>query len=497
MVGSRHTPGPRPFLQQEPEATLNEVRGHVGKWNSSYVALAGQLPRPVWREFLVSALESMRELDDLPAQARLIADLSQHVDAPRREHLAGVALQGLHAIDRADERISVAAGIAPRLSTGRERALLEEAATWVGEIPGSGYLRTRGRADTGADACRASTAPRCLAGGRRPANVRRGHAAHAAHNAHAVQRCRASARAKRPVSRLAGQSRNRGGHGCDSQEVGPIPSHLGETLDIVDQLPCGQAFVDSEAAGALHLLAPCLPVDLLPRAVVVARRLEDGQHRASGLAAIAGRLDPASRQRLLDEALDAARSSSLTVRRGRFLAALLPYLSEPRRTEVAREALEVLRQDDFPGQRLGALISVAPYLPAADVLPTLRHDLFHRNRTHGGLPAIAAGARLLPAAEQPQLAAELATFATGMLDVSNPAKYRQELLSCAADIFASSHAIESNRDVVLKLLPMLTSYPRSEFLDYLRALLPCLVLGDQGAATEMADAVADVCTWWP
>src|SRR5262249_36957203 len=82
----------------------------------------------------------------------------------------------------------------------------------------------------------------------------------------------------------------------------------------------------AERAAALGALAPCLPVELLPEALTVARSIESSSARAHALGMLAARLPGEQGAQMLAEALSAARSIESSYFRARALSELTPCL---------------------------------------------------------------------------------------------------------------------------------------------------------------------------
>ncbi|RMF22823.1 MAG: hypothetical protein D6765_13835, partial [Bacteroidetes bacterium] len=169
------------------------------------------------------------------------------------------------------------------------------------------------------------------------------------------------------------------------------------------------------------------------------------------------------RQEVLFEALDIAREIVDERYRAEALAALAPHLPEKKRQEVLREALEVARAIENEGNRAEALSALTPHLPEAllsealDVAREIEEEM---------LRAWALAA----------LAPRLHEWA----------RHRGE---------------EAWREACTTLR-RLALYPRPEFLQDLKTLLPFfLELVPEGerkdAAGHIFHAAWDVTQWWP
>jgi hypothetical protein len=474
-----------PHLETPIEETLEEVRPRLGRWNSAFLSLREHLSTQGWRRLLLGALRDMRAIEDWEEQALLLAHLSPWLngDGP---HLGEIAAERLLRIERADNRVLALAALASLLPRNRRDALVAEAPSWITEVPVEWP-------DAVARALQALV-PMLVAHGDLAAAWRALDGVRERDGIDAVRvRLMTSLVAQADARRLAELAvRARGLKpglvrvcalavlACLSRKPGSL---FEEALDVVSDLPRSAEFTASERSEALVFLAPRLPEHLLPRALRLARRLTDGHHRSLALAALAQRLEPVDRGRLLGEALADARASSLTERRGEFLAALLPFLPPSGHTEIALEALGLLAGSVYLG-RLGPTCELAAYLPEENWLPVIRTMLDDQ----GALSTMLAAARILPTGEQLPLAVALLERAARLDD--------REVLGATAALLATHQPPESARDAALAVLG-LAGRRRSKVLVDLSQLLPALLAGSPADAGPLARAVLDVCRWWP
>jgi hypothetical protein len=121
----------------------------------------------------------------------------------------------------------------------------------------------------------------------------------------------------------------------------------------------------------LSAVAPRLPAELLELALMTARTLDvTNGERAKAITSLLPRFDGTLRERVRQEALDAARAIEKSPSRATALIGLLPCLTGDARDAVLAEALHAAQATTEPEQRAHALIALIPHL-TADTLPAL------------------------------------------------------------------------------------------------------------------------------
>jgi hypothetical protein len=491
--GPEHLLRMAPYLATPVEETLNEVRPGLGKWHSAFLGLRGHLGDDAWRALLLDALRDMRAIEDFAGQAGLLAHLSPWLGSERPQ-FAGLAADLVPHVRRADERTTLLADVAALLPMERRKALLAEAPSWITDVPEQWPHAVRNALE--------ALVPVLLAHGDAPAAWRAVDAVREDDGNHGIVRGGLIAELIRhaDIGLLPALAERVSTLPIDLGRVralvalsarAPTPDRLlEEALDVAAALPERAEFTASERSDALVLLAPALPQRLVARALTLARELEDRHHRSLALAALAHCSDPPARARLLDEALAAARTSSLTERRGEFLAALLPYLQASERTQAAREAL-ALATASLYGNVLESTCRLTAYLPQEEWLPVVRTMLTN----DPPLPGMLAAARILPAVEQRLVAVTLLDRTAG-LDEGSHENPRRELLGSTAALLAEHQPPQVARDAALAVLPHIARRKRPQLLADLRLLLPALLAADPAEAVALARAVVDVCRWW-
>jgi hypothetical protein len=246
-------------------------------------------------------------------------------------------------------------------------------------------------------------------------------------------------------------------------------------------------------ADALVLLAPHLPLSLLPQALEIAQTVRDAEERTRMLAALAPLRPATLLSRVLDE-VDTLEDETLRVDTVCGLAPHLPAGMVP-------QALETVHTIGDEQYRAAALVRLAPYLsPAqqaaayAEALGSARAASDEQAMVHT-LLELAPNA---PTAEQPALYAE--TF--GAIQAIVQEDDDKQLLEQFAQQLANySRASPANVPAALALwqaaMRLLATEQRPVFLERVHKLVPWLVvLVSPSDLAKIADTLRDIARCW-
>jgi hypothetical protein len=323
-----------------------------------------------------------------------------------------------------------------------------------------------------------------------------------------------------------------------------LPHHL------FDAVLGAMSSAGDSAVRYMEVFAPYIPVDLLPRAVEIAREKSDSPHlRTDALVALASRtkaatndalaalleldeswwatglaaLAPRLPQERLEQVWQASREASKT-HRGEILATLAPLFEEPRRRTALQEAVEatlemfpesrreVLQQleSSFVGRGWDEALALAK-VPSDWVVPDMSSRIadkatrFQQAARPGARPdarvseamALAEfGSRL----EMPLLKEVLETISASVLVEAVGRRTSRALsLGQLADRLANiaPNALAPIWSQALRNLRT-TSSERRQLLAEIEALIPALAaVGGQPGLGESADAIREVGAWFP
>ena len=458
-----------PHLDPAQRAEALAAAKAIGDENARAQALAALAPHLDAAQ-RAEALAAAKAIGYELYRAQALAALAPHLDAAQRAE----ALAAAKAIGSENDRARALAALAPHLDPAQRAEALAEALAATKAI-GSEYARAQALAALAPHldpAQRAEALAEALAATKAIGSEYARAQALAALAPHldAAQRAEALAAAKAISYEI-----------YRAQALAALAPHL-DPAQRAEALAATKAIgSEYDRAQALAALAPHLDpaqrAEALAEALAAAKAIGDENARAQALAALAPHLDPAQRA----EALAAAKAIGSENDRARALAALAPHLDPAQRAE----ALAATKAIGSEYARAQALAALAPHLdPAqrAEALAAAKAISYELYRAR----ALAA---LAPHLDPAQRAEALA--ATKAIGSEND---RAQALAVLAKHVSGGEG----RELMIALLDSASNIARDSALFVVCEAFPLIVkLGGPSAASQLRQAISDVCRWYP
>ena len=240
----------------------------------------------------------------------------------------------------------------------------------------------------------------------------------------------------------------------ETERLDVLAEALGSTEEILNTIYGAEAF---------DALASQLPADLLPKALDMARAIEDDETRALALIALAPRFPGTEREDVLAEVLDAARSIGEERDRALTLATLAPQLPAallPKALDMAR----AIEEDECRAWALVALAAPLAETEREDVLAAATgfiqetlNSIFFYGAGHFG--ALARPAALLPKAlDMARAIEDDETRAQALIALAPhfPGTEREDVL---AEVLDAARSIGEERDRASTLATLARQLP--------------------------------------
>jgi hypothetical protein len=254
-----------------------------------------------------------------------------------------------------------------------------------------------------------------------------------------------------------------------------------------------QDIKDTRARGrALVTLAPVLLPEFLDEAHRISHRVSYNEDQAVVLVALAASAPSWRRQKLLDEARNAASGTLFVTARARSLAALAPHTGEAERAALVSQAMENVPNIPTEPDRAEVLTTLAPLLPDSGVSWALE-------LARGLGDPCARGAALSALAPRVGEDERTGVLREALHAASTISAERDRARTLAAvAVQTPGLSPDSLRLLWSDALHQSAQRKRADLLGDLAALTPLLAaLGGSTGVLELAGAIRDVSRWWP
>jgi hypothetical protein len=248
-----------------------------------------------------------------------------------------------------------------------------------------------------------------------------------------------------------------------------------------------QAIQDDNTRGvALSWLVTMLPADLLPKALEVARGVEEPIGRVGALAWLAkvASRQSSQQQEIAREALSVAQSIPDENKRREILVWLASRLPE----DQLKEVFLAVQKLTNPWEQGNAWKEMAPHLPERVLGPALQaaERIAEQEPRGNALAALA-----------PRLPSDLLSRALQATKTIGSESARMEVVAALAHRAADLQTDDLRSDLLRDALRVPETVTRPGLLKYLGQLVPLLELvGSKDALVELRDAIDDVARWW-